>query len=366
MPKKLVLIHHMADGTGFSQAGNRTALGLDAAGFDVVCKPIKLASQYVEPIYPKLKELCLKDPAGAEIVVQHTLPNMMSYYHGFKNIGYGHFETDHFTPSGWQHYLNLMDEVWVCSEQNKESCIKSGVRKPIRVIPIPADLSIYTKQYHKFNFGNRYKFYHIGDYSTRKNTVNLIACYLETFSKADNVVLVLKSYVESTNTKQSFDIINEDIKKLKESLRKSAVDIYPPIVIIPDYLTEQEVLGIHQSCDCFVSLERGAAFNLPAFDAIAFNKWCIVNGWGGQKQFIKGGINGDVLPYTMRSVGGMTRCPYQNLYTCHEKWADPDLESCKTAMRRAYQSKPSPNNYNKEIVESFSISNFKQYVGDLL
>lgn len=365
MQNKIVYIGDYTSGTGYSESSNRTILGLDSAGLDIIPRSLKLASQYVKPP-EKILELEKKSSLGAKIVIQHLLAPLFSYIGGFRNIGYFHLETTHMRPSGWQFYANLMDEIWVCSEQNRQACIDSGVTKPIKVVPIPADMSAYSLEYPQFDFGNRYKFYHIGDYSTRKNTENLIKCYLEEFSRDDNVVLILKTYVESTSPQESFNIISNEIKKLKESLRKGPEEIYPPIIIIPDYLSTNEVYGIHQSCDCFISLERAAAWNLPAFDAAGFGKWVIVNGWGGQTQFIKDQQNGTLLSYRMRSVYGMTRSPYQNLYTCHEKWAEPDLEEAKLCMRAAYEKNLVPKNGSREIIESFDIKNFGKFLEGIL
>jgi glycosyltransferase involved in cell wall biosynthesis len=347
---KVVYIGAVKDGTGYAHFANDMILGLDAAGVDVASRHVKLSTQIVNPPN-RIEELEKKNINGVTHVIQHILPCYFSYYSGFKNIGLFHMETDYFAPSAWQFYCNLMDELWVSCPENKDAAIKSGVIKPIKVVPKPCDDTKYDRyKYSKLlnNIGSRYSFYHIGDYSTRKNSLNLIKCYLETFTKYDNVVLVLKTYVEGCNPNESMNLIKEDIQKLKHSMRKYMVDIYPPIIIVTDYLSNDQILQLHAQCDCFVSLECGAAWNVPAFDAAAMGKWCILNGWGGQTQFIEQGRHGFLLPYKMESVYGMTRCPYPMLYTANEKWAIPDYNEFKDLLRKVYISRPSIDDSNRQ------------------
>jgi glycosyltransferase involved in cell wall biosynthesis len=334
---KVVYINPFRDGTGYAHAGIHTALALDKAGFDLVPRCLKLAGQYVE-MPQRLIDLEKKSSDGADVVIQHLLPPMYTYRAGFKNIGYFHCETDHFRPSLWQAYLNLMDEIWVCSQQNKEAAIKSGVVKPIKVVPIPCDPAQYRKEYPKLHLfdGSPFVFYHVGDYSERKNIDNLIRAYYEEFTRQDNVVLVLKTYKEGKSPQESNEILKQNIRIIKSKMRKYNIDIYPPIILITDYIDESYMMALHQLGHCFVSLERGAAWNIPAFDAMAFGNHVVVNGWGGQDQFVTG-ENALRLSYNMISVYGMDHVQYNGLYTSYEKWAEPDFEMAKAAMRNAYQ-----------------------------
>ena len=361
---KICYISVPLDATGYSHAANDTVLALDKVGIDVTIKDVKLAGQVVIP-HPRIVELIDKNIGKIDTVVQHILPPAMVYHKGYKNIGYYHTETTHFRPSNWQYYLNLMDEIWVCCQQNLEAAKVSGIKVPIKVVPKPCDETIYSLKYDKLpiDIGNRYAFYHIGDWSSRKNIVNLIKCYFEVFSKKDNVVLVLKTYIDSKSAEESRQIIKQQIEDIKKNMRKYAVDLYPPIILITDYLDDVQIRRLHKTCDCFVSLERGAAFNIPAFDAIAFGNWTIVNGWGGQEQFIRP-ENGIKLDYTMSSVWGMAQCPYPSLYTCHEQWADPNLEQCKQEMLSAYRNKPKAD--NAWLLEEYSLENAGKRIKEIL
>ncbi len=354
------------DGTGYSAAANNTILALDAVlpNGSVSVSKVKLATQTVLP--PKrVLELEKVQPDNVDVVIQNILCPYFLYKKGVKNIGYFYWETDNIFNSGWQYQCNLMDKIWVSCEMNKQACIKGGVKVPIEVVPIPCDKAKYAKEYKKISwkgYDSAFKFYHIGDYSTRKNVANLIKSYFEAFSKADNVLLVLKCYVEATNPQESLKIITEDIQKIKASLRKYSVDSYPPIVVMTDYFDNETIMRIHASCDCFISFERGAAWNLPAFDAIAMNKQCIINGWGGPQEFATP-HNSHLLSYTMTPVYGMNRTPYPTLYTCNEMWAEPDYEEAKGYMRYCYGNK-NPN--TNDLADKFSFENCGRKILELI
>ena len=342
------------DGTGFSHAAIHTALALDAVGVDVSCRNIKLATQVVEPPQ-RITELCQKSTEGVTHVIQHILAPYFTYVAGAKNIGYFYTETTHFRPSSWQYNANLMDEIWLSSDDNKKACRDSGVTVPISVVDIPCDPRLFDRDKTgklKVPTDGRYAFYHIGDYSSRKNTYNLIKCFLEEFSRDDNVILILKSYVEGVSAEDSNKMILQDIATLKQSLRKGKLDNYPPIVVIGDYLSSEDVLKLHATCNCFVTLERGAAWNLPAFEAAAMGNWVICNGWGGQKKFLGDTINANLVRYYMDSVHGMIRTPYQTIYTAHEKWAEPDYAQFKEYMREAYRTNLKPSEHARRRLAS--------------
>lgn len=357
---KIVYVCDYNSGTGYATFGIDTMLALDAAGVEVVPRSFKLANQFVAP--PKrILELEKNNTNNVDITIQHTLPPYFSYYkNAGKNIGLFHCETTHFAPSTWQHNINLLDEALVSCPENKLAASKSGVVKPVKVIPKGCDASLYNRElYHcPFNKSNRFVFYHIGDYSERKNVKALIKCYLETFNKSDQVVLVLKTYVEGKSPQDSQSIIANDILDIKKSMRKYTIDNYPHIVLIADYISPNDIMALHAHGNCFLTLEAGAGYNLPAFDACAMGNWSITSGWGGQTQFIENNKNGWLLDYKMVSVGGMAHCPYPSVYTCHEQWSSPDQEQFKSLMRMAYEMKIKPSEeYRQYMLGKYSYQN---------
>ena len=142
-------INNYKDGTGWSNAGINNILALDSAGVEIVPRAITFVEEHHD--YPdRIKELHPATTNGCTVCVQHTLPHLYSYDSRYKNIGYLPVESSNFTDTGWQYYVNLMDELWVPTSFAKTACIKSGVKKPIKIAPHSLDISQY-----KENEGNK-------------------------------------------------------------------------------------------------------------------------------------------------------------------------------------------------------------------
>lgn len=318
-----------------------TILAMDAVGIDVSIRSFKLAAQSVEPP-ARIRELERNSVDGVDIVITHTLPVYFAYHGGPKNVGMFHMETTSWKPSGWAFFMNLMDHLLVTCPENKKAAIESGVTKPIGVIPRGIDPSLHNKDGYKklnLNLGGRYAFYHIGDYSTRKNTDNLIKAYFQAFTRADNVVLVLKTYFEGKSPQESMRMLQEKILEIKKSMRLWGTDHYPPIIAITDYWSSEDMMALHAMCDCFVTAETGSAWTLPNHTALAFGNWTISSKWVND-QYVKDGINGTLVGGKFESACGMTQCPFPNLYTAHEEWYVPDTKELSLAMKATYRDKP--------------------------
>lgn len=370
---KIAYLNPFNDGTGYAQAGIRTMLALDSAGFDVYPVETKLAGQVI-PAPKRIQELSLRKCKNPDIIIQHTLPPGFVFHGGARNIGFFHIETSQILASNWQKYANLMDEVWVSCHQNHLALLDSGVDKPILEVPLGADLSIYNKTYEKIDLPNSQycTFYTISDWSSRKNIEAIIKSYYYAFSGRNNVRLIIKSYIDGQSIENSKKIIAEKVNEIKRQMRLNS---YPPIYIISNYLTEEQIHSIHQTGDCCVFAERGAAWNLVAFDAMAHGNGLIVNGYGGQEEFAL--HNSDLgmwqTSYNIVPVYGMDHCPYKNLYTGRELWGDPNIEEMATHMAEFYQiwenkefSKDKYKELRKDHINKFSIQSVGNYLKGML
>jgi hypothetical protein len=357
----IVCLSPYRDGTGYANAGINVMTALSKIGHSVYPVEYKYARQVVEPPNQILDLEKRSLTTNADAIIQNVLPPSMTYVSGAKNIGYTFFETTGFRGSNWQHYLNLMDEVWVTCPENAEAAKASGVTKPIRIIKMYQNLDLYAKEYPVFNLGiqNRFAFYFIGDYSAKKNVDGLLKAYYRNFTIYDNVVLILKTYISGAPAEKSYELIRERIDEIKQSLRMGKGNTYPPVILIPTYLSNDEIFSIHQQCDCFVSAERGAAWNIPAFDAMGFGNQVIVNSWGGQSQFIKG-PGTFRIPAKKVPVEGMRNYSLQGLFSSRECWYEPDYEELGRSMRSAYtfqDSKSRLQECRQNILSEFNLDN---------
>lgn len=342
--ERIGYIFHPFDGTGYSVAGISYVLAMKSVGLDIVPISVKLASQMVEPDI-RIKQLLQETiPKDITTVITHTLPHNLAYIGpNIRNIGVFHSETSNFKASSWQHFLNLMDSCWTSCNQNKLAGEASGIKKPISVVPIAYDPDVLKREYKKIGIDTkgRYVFYSIADFSNRKNIKTVIKGYLEEFSHLDDVLLVLKTYVDGKSAQQSFDIITREIAEIKTNLRKNSFNLYPKIVIITEYLTNNEIMGITSIGNCYISLEKGAGFGIPSFNALAMGQKVIYSEGPGHCDFLAGQPNTYPVSSELTSVYGMSSCPFTSLYCCNEDWYFCSKEVFKKQMRYVYNNRAS-------------------------
>ena len=85
---KVLYIGCYRDGTGWGNAATNYILAMDAAGIDVVPRPVKLNQNQIS-VTKRILELEEKDSFGCDVCIQHTLPHLMDYAPKFKkNIVY--------------------------------------------------------------------------------------------------------------------------------------------------------------------------------------------------------------------------------------------------------------------------------------
>lgn len=340
---KVLYLAPISDGTGYSHAAHDHIRSLLAAGIDVVSRDIKL-STYTDAV-PKVVAATLDGNLdNVTHTVQHILPYAFEWNNKAKHIGCFAYETDSIKPMGWHLMCNYMDAITTFSQHNVDMCVNSGVIKPVRKIPQACDITKYKKP-GEFNAGvnsdNRYMFYCIADWSYRKNISELIRAYLDEFTFSDNVILVLKTYCSGKTADQSLQIITTEINQIKDKLRKNQNGNFPPIQLICDRLSEDQMAGLHQQGNCYVSVELGSGWCIPAFDALGFGNRVIAPNNGGHVDFCRECPELFIeLPTTLESCYGMDRdtAPYYELYSCHQKWHRPNYMDIKYSLRLAYQN----------------------------
>ena len=335
---KILYIGYYRDGTGWAHAAQNYILSLDAAGLDVVPRFIKLNNS--NPVIPdRIAELESKSSKNCDIVIQHLLPQHMSFDGKFeKNIALYVYETDNCSNSYWPHYINLMSEAWVPNKfMANELCKNSNIFCPHYVVPHACDLEKYQKIYKNINIQeieDTFVFYYIGEFNRRKNLSSFVKAFHLEFSPEENVSLVIKSHIPGQKSSVSEEYIKKMCNDVKSGLKLyKDSSIYKNEVIISDYIDEQQIMAIHQKFDCFVSASVGEAWGIPIFDAMAMGNTPICTKTHGPSDFLDNA--GYLVDYTEEPCFGMLET-FEDSCVGNENWRLPKTNDIRKCMRNAF------------------------------
>lgn len=325
---KVLYIGHYKDGTGWGNAAVNNILAMDSAGIEVIPRAVTYESQ--DSPYPdKIKELEKnKDINNCNIVVQHTLPHNYVYSNEYeKNIGFLAVESDDFKSTGWQHYCNLMDELWVPSETTLYSAKKSGVTVPIKIVAHSLDIESYnnfvpkTDQYIDV-LKNTFTFGFVGEFIERKNIKALVQAFHITFMPEEPVTLFIKT------SKTNLAVMQEYCMHIKNGLKLRKH--YKEEVICVGKLPDDEYKNVLSQINCFVMPSRGEAFCIPGLETMAMGIPSIYT-------------NGIGMDYALGRAVSSTRTPcfgavdtLSDLDTSDTHWRDINILELSKYMREFY------------------------------
>ncbi len=356
------------DNSGYARASRGNILALHNAGVPVTLNPISF-----EQIKPDLgvdgeilKSLVQKD-ISYNVNIIHTTPEFWNKHkvHNAVNVGYTIWETTKL-HSDWPKYINdNVTKVLVGCEWNAKIFKDSGVSIPIGVVPHGINMDEFSN-ITPYNINgvseNDYVFYSIFQWTERKHPLALLKAYYHAFSGTSDVVLVLKTY-RNNYTDDEKTAIRDTIKRLKYIM---PMDHYPKVCFISNMLSEDEIVGLHKACDCYVSLDRGEGFGLSPFQAGATGNPIIVTGFGGATEYAKED-NSYLIDYQLTPVFGM---PWSPWYRGDQLWAEPDIEHGAKLMQQVYMdrnvAKEKGEKLKKSIANNFSWKAIAQRIIDEL
>jgi glycosyltransferase involved in cell wall biosynthesis len=332
---KVLYIGHYKEQTGWGKAARDYILALDAAGVEVVPRAVKLSDSNKPEIPERILELEAKSTKGCTHCIQHVLPHHLEFNGNFeKSIALCVYESFGASLSAWPAKINTMDELWVPTEFC-DICFSSMlVDIPTRVVPHAFDLTQYSKPrekiYHPELAGN-FVFYTIGDLNKRKDMLSLIQAFHLEFSPNEPIKLLIKTGKHGASPQECAQIVIDECTKIKQSMKLyNKIETYSSEVVIADRMSDEDILRLHATCDCFVTTSHGEAWSIPLFDAIAMGKPCV--------------YPAGMFPYTDGNYGfEMAEAPvfgmndtFSHIGTSRETWYTGNIESIQACMRDAY------------------------------
>ena len=338
--KKVLFVGPYRQSDGWGNAAREYIRALRLTDCDLATRPVYLNMQNSYAAMDEFKDLEDNRFDSYDVIIQNCLPHQFRKYGGVKNIGLSFFETSDISTTPWPASINLMDEMWVSSFFEARTLEDSGIDIPINVIPIPVDANKYTKEYEPFEplekHSHEFKFYFIGEYIARKDIQTLLLAFHREFKSYELVRLVLKVNKVGHSALDTMNAINQDIMGLKGALNiKPSPQDYKTEIVIPNYLTEEELYGVHKACDCFVTASSGEAFCMPAFDAAMLGRAPLVNKNSSMAEYIYN-MNGALVNSHLSPAISQDRAlPF--LYTGADTWYQVDTIDLQRHMREAFE-----------------------------
>jgi len=349
---KVLYISHHRQRSGSGEAARNYMRALRSVGVEVAARPILLQGDLNE-IPEDIRRMEETSTEDCDVCIQHVLPHYLDYNGNFKkNIAVLITETVGWEHSGWNQFINTMDEVWV---PNTDAKYHSNIKPPIKIIPHASNPDRYqgVKPAVIPELQGGYTFYYVGEHSRRKRISAFIEAFHLEFGSNEPVNILLKVYKPNKPSHETFKEVVDLCNQIKTGLK-----LYPDVsryhseLIMANYMTDQDLLALHKACDCFVLTSYGEAWSYPAFDAMALGKQVIAPMCGGPLEFLDDKNNaylveGEYVP----CIGSSETFNFLN--TGREKWYSVHIDNLRIEMRQAYDNRGVKSDFPKYLLYSY-------------
>lgn len=242
-------------------------------------------------------------------------------FSGRYNIGFWAWELERF-PVEWHGAFDLADEVWTPSNFVR-AAVAASTSKPVLRMPTPIECES-PQGMDRAHFGlpqSDFVFLFSFDFNSfvsRKNPEAVIAAFRRAFGADVQGVRLL---VKSTNGSHFPD----ELARLRDV---AAGD--PRIELRDGFLSREEMSGLQNSVDCYVSLHRAEGFGLGMAECMYLGKPVIATGYSGNLDFMDRD-NSLLVDYKMVPL-------HDGDYMCWrgQHWADPDVTHAARLMRQVF------------------------------
>lgn len=238
---------------------------------------------------------------------------------GRYNIGYWLWELSNF-PDAWDGSFDFVDEVWAPTKFVRDA-VAARTTKPVLRIPkaiefdVPSHVgrSYFQLDAEEFIFLYSYDF---NSYASRKNPEAAIAAFRLAFADGVHKVRLL---IKSINGQRFPERLQQLVDAVSGDSR---------IEIRDGFLMREEMFGLQNAVDCYVSLHRAEGFGLGMAESMYLSKPVIATGYSGNMDFMTKD-NSCLVDYTLVPLEEGDYPFWQGQY-----WAEADVEHAARYMRR--------------------------------
>jgi glycosyltransferase involved in cell wall biosynthesis len=294
--------------------------------------------------------------SSPDLIIQNILPHLISKGR-IKTVGTAILESADVKYNYWHQHLQMLDQVIYPH-------YPLGIFDNEIEIPTAIDISP-TKNIPRMEIdeiNGTYKFYWIGELTKRKNLSGLIKSYLNAFCYSDPVSLIIKAHCSNFDKDQAKHQIHETIYTITNGMKlyRNPKD-YPRIVVLTDFFPEDQILGLHNYCDCFVSSSHGESICYPMLDALKLNKNILSSQTFATESYSKyGKIHISFSDNKTRCFGQVDTFDFYQ--TSLEKYNDFNQDDFERQMKSIYENRPE----QKNDVSDLSYVNIGKKIKELL
>lgn len=342
--KGLNLIGFYDEGMGLGQALRNAAGALLAVNIDFVVRKLyfRLTSNQANPsMQPYLNKYCIYryNLICINPDFLYRLPIILrpgEWMTPF-NIGYWFWEMPDF-PKSWHYALSLVDEIWVSSDFTLTTMKK--ITNNVFKIPFAVEFNVGVIKYTKSYFGfpeDAFIFLYCFDFNSsywRKNPVAVINAFKKAFPdpNKESIQLLIKVSNVSSNIKQFFDL-------------KEVINLDPRITLKQDDYDRDQLQGLLNAVDCYVSLHRAEGLGLIMAESMYLGKPVIATGYSGNLEFMNE-QNSCLVPYDLIPVSPGEYSESEGQY-----WAEPNVEIAANYMKKIASDK----SFSRSLGESAAL-----------
>ena len=308
--------------------------------------------------------------------VQVTIPNEWEKLAPI-NIGItAGIETTHVSPA-WVEKSYLMDKIITISQHSKDTyentvfetknpntgeAVKVSPKGPIEYVSYP--VRKFDSKKLDLNLDTKFNFLAVAQISPRKNTEQLVRCFIEKFRDNEDVGLIVKANSAKNSLVDRF-LTRSKFKNLVRQYGDKKCKVY----LLHGFLDDEEMAGLytHPNVKALVSTTHGEGYGLPLFEAAYYGLPVAATDWSGHLDFLYMPTkqkNGKVKNKHMFSKISYNLLPVQKeavwkgVIEESSEWAFPEEGSVKMAMHDIYNDhgrfKKRAKDLQKWIIENFN------------
>lgn len=290
--------------------------------------------------YPFLKSLITTENREDDIVIFYNFPKSIYANYGLSKlkgrlkIAYLAWEESIYPEKRVNECNENLNAIATVSNHVKHVFRRSGISLAMKTIGHGLDIPFAESKDFPIKSKKKFRIFHNSSGQYRKGLDVLVKAYLETFTKDDNVVLILKLFPNLSIDKKTLQLIEDKPKNSAE------------IEVISDReMTDGQLKYLAENSDLHIYPTRAEGFGLPIAEGLALGKAVIATNYSGQVDFADDS-NAFMLDYKLVPSTSHLNIPGSLV-------AEPDLNQLKKQMRFVYE------NYNSTKVQK-KIENAKK------